>query len=56
MVEAAQKQLAADAIAAILERLKSQAKANELSYLATLLDRALEEAREQSGPNEGYDH
>ena len=47
MVEAAQRQVAAEMIAAALERLKSQAEVNDLPYLATLLSRALEEAREQ---------
>jgi hypothetical protein len=47
MVETAQRQVAAEMIAAALERLKSQAEVNDLSYLATLLGRALEEAREQ---------
>ena len=47
MVDAAQRQVAAEMIAAALERLKSQAEVNGLSYLATLLGRALEEAREQ---------
>jgi hypothetical protein len=47
MVAAAQRQVAAEMIAAALERLKSQAEGNDLPYLATLLARALEEAREQ---------
>jgi hypothetical protein len=51
MVEAAQRLVAAEAIATSLERLKSQAEANDMPYLATLLNRALEEAREQLSPN-----
>ena len=47
MVETAQRQVAAEMIAAALERLKNQAEVNDLPYLATLLARALEEAREQ---------
>ena len=42
------RRLAAEMIAGTLRALIKQAEVNELTYLATLLNRALEEAQEQS--------
>jgi hypothetical protein len=48
MAEAEMRRRAAGIIAEALVELKKQAELNGLSYLANLLDRALEEAREQA--------